>query len=47
MLMVTPPLSESDQAGRAIGAKRYNAFIEQVGRQLASGQRSFVPEDDP
>jgi predicted DNA-binding protein len=47
MLMVTPPLGESDQAGRAIGAKRYNAFIEQVGRQLASGKRSFVPEDEP
>lgn len=35
------PLAESDQAGRAMGAKRFEAFVTQVGRQVAAGRRTI------
>ena len=38
-LTVNAPLPESDQAARAIGRDRFKAFIDQVGRNLASGTR--------
>ncbi|SHL55403.1 hypothetical protein SAMN05518668_101575 [Sphingobium sp. YR657] len=38
-LMVLPPLAESDVAGRAQGRERFEAFVTQVGRQLARGKR--------
>jgi hypothetical protein len=34
-------LAENDQAGRAIGRDRFEAFVAQVGRQIAAGRRSF------
>ena len=37
-LTVTAPLPEPDQAARAIGQDRFQAFIDQVGRQLANGK---------
>lgn len=38
-LTVTPPLPEADQAAaRAIGQDRFQHFIDQVGRRLASGK---------
>jgi hypothetical protein len=40
-LTVTAPLAESDSAGRAIGRERFEAFVNQVGRQLAAGKRSM------
>lgn len=45
MLSVTPPLAEGDEAARAIGSDRFAAFVERVGRQLASGRVSLAPED--
>ena len=40
-LAIQTPLAENDQAGRALGAKRFEAFVMQVGRQISTGRRSF------
>ncbi|RZI61434.1 MAG: CopG family transcriptional regulator [Zymomonas sp.] len=40
-LSVLPPLAEDDHAGRALGAKRFKAFVAQVSRLIGSGHRSF------
>lgn len=45
MLTVNAPLADEDDVSRAIGRDRFAAFITRVGRQLASGRRSFVAED--
>ena len=46
-LSIQAPLAENDQAGRAIGRDRFEAFVAQVGRQIAAGRRSFdVAEQD-
>lgn len=37
-LTVTAPLSEADEAARAVGQDRYQSFITQVGRLIASGR---------
>ncbi|KZD07367.1 ribbon-helix-helix domain-containing protein [Oceanibaculum pacificum] len=38
-LTVTAPLPEADQeAARALGQERFQAFIEQVGRRIAGGR---------
>jgi hypothetical protein len=42
-LMATPPLAEDDHAGRIQGRQRFEAFITQVARQVASGKRGLVP----
>lgn len=44
-LMVTAPLPEADAAGRAVGRERFEAFIAQVGRQVAGGTRTLAPSD--
>lgn len=44
-LAIHAPLAENDAAGRALAAKRFEAFIAQVGRQIAGGRRSFSAED--
>ena len=44
MLTVNAPLAEGDEAGRAIGRDRFEAFVAQVGRQLAGGRRSLGGE---
>jgi adenosyl cobinamide kinase/adenosyl cobinamide phosphate guanylyltransferase len=41
-LAIHAPLAENDQAGRAMAAKRFEAFITQVGRQVASGRRAIT-----
>lgn len=41
-LAIQAPLAENDQAGRAIAAKRFEAFIAQVGRQIATGRRTIA-----
>ena len=41
-LTVTAPLPDSDTAARAIGRDRFEAFVAQVGRQLAGGTRTLV-----
>jgi hypothetical protein len=49
-LTVNAPLPESDQAARAVGRDRFKAFIDQVGRNLASGTRTLGradPVNDP
>lgn len=45
MLTVNAPLPEGDEAARAVGRDRFAAFVERVGRQLASGRRSLLPEE--
>lgn len=40
-LMVTAPLPEADAAARAVGRDRFEAFVSQVGRQIAGGKRSL------
>lgn len=42
-LSIQVPLAENDQAGRAIAAKRFEAFVQQVGRQVATGRRTLLP----
>jgi len=40
-LTVTAPLPEPDKAVRAVGQERFQKFIDQVGRQIAGGNRSL------
>ena len=44
-LTVTAPLAEGDEAGRAQGRARFEAFIIEVGRQLAAGRRTLAPAE--
>ena len=44
-LMVTAPLAEADAAARAVGRDRFEAFVSQVGRQLAGGTRTLGRDD--
>jgi predicted transcriptional regulator len=41
-LAIHAPLAENDQAGRAMAAKRFEAFITQVSRQITSGRRAIA-----
>ncbi len=45
-LTVTAPLPEADKAALAIGRERFDAFIAQVGRQIAGGTRSIPGAPD-
>ena len=47
-LAIQTPLAENDHAGRALGAKRFEAFVTQVGRQVSTGRRTLdaAPEDN-
>ena len=45
MLTVNAPLAEEDEVSRAIGRDRFAAFVTRVGQQLASGRRTFQPEE--
>lgn len=47
-LTVTAPLPDADHVARAIGRDRFEAFVAQVGRQLAGGTRTIgrVPEPE-
>jgi len=38
-LTVTAPLADADAAGRAVGRDRFDAFIAEVGRAIASGRK--------
>lgn len=44
-LTVTAPLPEGDTAALAIGRDRFESFVAQVGRQLATGTRTLAPPD--
>jgi hypothetical protein len=41
-LMVQAPLAESDEAARAVGRDRFEAFVTRVGEALASGQHTLA-----
>ena len=47
-LMVQAPLPEADEAARAVGRDRFEAFVTRVGEALASGQRTLAapPKSD-
>lgn len=45
-LTVTAPLPEPDQAARAVGRDRFQAFVDQVGRQIADGGRTLGDKSD-
>ena len=45
-LMVQAPLAETDEAARAVGRDRFEAFVTQVGRQIGSGKRSIGESAD-
>lgn len=40
-LSVCAPLADDDIAARAVARDRFNAFVTQVGRQIASGKRTL------
>ncbi|HWT42085.1 MAG TPA: CopG family transcriptional regulator [Sphingopyxis sp.] len=40
-LMVQAPLAEGDEAARAVGRERFNAFVTRVGEAMASGTRTL------
>jgi hypothetical protein len=44
-LTVTAPLPEADAAALAVGSDRFERFISQLGRQLATGKRTLVRPD--
>jgi hypothetical protein len=41
-LTVCPPVAEGDSVARALGRDRFNAFVTQVGRQMAHGKRTLA-----
>lgn len=45
-LAIHAPLAENDTAGRAMAVKRFEAFVTQVGRQVASGRRTIDPNPE-
>jgi hypothetical protein len=46
MLTVNAPLAEGDKVSQAIGRDRFQAFVERVGQQLASGRSALLPKDE-
>lgn len=42
-LSIQAPLAENDSAGRALAAKRFESFVQQVGRHVAAGRRTLIP----
>ncbi|WP_226636476.1 CopG family transcriptional regulator [Novosphingobium profundi] len=42
-LAIHPPLAEDDKAGRAAAARRFEAFLAQVARQVGQGRRTLDP----
>ena len=43
MLAAVAPVPESDAAGRMVARDRFARFVAQLGQQLASGDRAFLP----
>lgn len=41
-LAIQVPLAENDTAGRALARERFEAFVMQVGRAVASGRRTLL-----
>jgi hypothetical protein len=46
-LLVTAPLPEADSVALALGLDRFEKFVGQVGRQLATGKRTLGPVEPP
>ncbi|WP_298671195.1 CopG family transcriptional regulator [uncultured Sphingomonas sp.] len=46
-LLVTAPLPDADSEALAVGLDRFEKFVRQVGRQLATGKRTLGPADLP
>jgi len=46
-LMIQAPLADSDEAARAIGRDRFNAFVERVAEAMANGNRTFGAAGKP
>lgn len=44
-LAIHAPLAENDAAGRAVARQRFEAFVNQVGRAVAGGQRTIFTRD--
>lgn len=42
-LSIQAPLAENDAVGRALARERFDAFVSQVGRAVASGRRTLLP----
>jgi len=45
-LSIQAPLAEHDAAGRAVARERFNAFVIQVSRQIASGRQTIGDDSD-
>jgi len=45
-LSIQIPLAETDHAGRAMGRERFEAFVTQVGRQIAAGRRTLGSSEE-
>ncbi len=45
-LTVTAPLPEADTAALAVGNDRFDRFIAQLGRQIATGKRTLPATND-
>ncbi|MDT8760592.1 CopG family transcriptional regulator [Sphingomonas psychrotolerans] len=45
-LAIQAPLAENDAAGRALARERFEAFVKQVGRAVATGRRTLLPTEE-
>jgi hypothetical protein len=45
-LSIQAPLAENDMAGRALARERFEAFVTQVGRAVATGRRRLLPAEE-
>jgi predicted transcriptional regulator len=45
-LAIHAPLADNDHAGRAMARERFNAFVTQVGKQIAGGRRTIGADGD-
>ncbi|MFL0415751.1 CopG family transcriptional regulator [Sphingomonas sp. 179-A 2A2 NHS] len=45
-LAIQAPLAENDVAGRALARERFEAFVTQVGRAVATGRRTLLPAEE-
>lgn len=45
-LAIQAPLAENDTAGRALARERFEAFVTQVGRAVATGRRTLLPAEE-
>jgi predicted DNA-binding protein len=44
-LAIQAPLAENDVPGRALARERFEAFVTQVGRAVATGRRTLLPAE--